>query len=171
MPTNALALTLLLVRERPSLLRLAERMLRDQTAAEDVTQSLWFRVQRVEDYPPILNKRAYLYRLATNLATDHARTVRRQNDLFEAGAVLVDVRADTPSAETGMIDRERLRRLEAAIAELPLRCRQVFTLRRIDGLSASEVAARLGITLNAVAKHVRIAVQHCHARLQDDDGV
>ncbi|WP_367349937.1 RNA polymerase sigma factor [Sphingobium yanoikuyae] len=49
-----------------------------------------------------------------------------------------------------------------------MRCRQVFTLRRIDGLPADEVAEKLGITLNAVAKHVRIAVRHCHARLQDD---
>ncbi|MFT3966178.1 MAG: sigma-70 family RNA polymerase sigma factor [Sphingobium sp.] len=168
MPTNAAALTRLLLRERPSLLRLAQRIIGDTPAAEDVTQSLWFRVQRVEDEPPIVNKRAFLYRLTANLATDQARGDRRHGALFEPGELPEDVADDQPSAETRMMDQERVRRFEAALEELPLRCRQVFTLRRIDGLPADEVARRLGITLNAVAKHVRIAVRHCHQRMQKD---
>lgn len=167
-PTNAHALTRLLLRERASLMRVAQRIVGNKAAAEDVTQSLWLRIQRVEDDPPIVNKRAYLFRLAANLATDQARAVRRQHMLFDTGDLPGDVAADMPSAETAIIDKERLRRLEVAISELPLRCRQVFTLRRIDGLPPDKVAARLGITVNAVAKHVRIAVQHCHARIQDD---
>jgi RNA polymerase sigma factor (sigma-70 family) len=168
MPTNATALTRLLLTERLSLLRLAQRIVGTTPAAEDVTQSLWLRVQRIDDDPPILNKRAYLYRLATNLATDHARAAYRRDELFDASELPVDVPSEAPSAEQRMLDRERLRRFEVALDELPLRCRQVFVLRRIDGLPASEVAARLGITVNAVAKHVRIAVRHCHARKQDD---
>lgn len=168
MRNNAIALTRLLLNERPSLVRLAQRIVGTIPAAEDVTQSLWFRIQRIEDDPPILNKRAYLYRLATNLATDHARATRRHEALFEASEPPADIPAEVPSAETRMLDSERLRRFEAALEELPLRCRQVFVLRRIDGLPAQEVAARLGITVNAVAKHVRLAVRHCHARLQDD---
>ncbi|OAH39592.1 RNA polymerase subunit sigma-24 [Sphingobium yanoikuyae] len=168
MPSNATALTRLLLAERNTLLRLAQRIVGTAPAAEDVTQSLWFRVQRIDDEPPIINKRAFLYRLATNLATDHLRAARRQRKIFDSGELPIEIAADIPSAETRLVDRERLRRLEAALEELPLRCRQVFTLRRIDGLPADEVAEKLGITLNAVAKHVRIAVRHCHARLQDD---
>jgi len=85
MTTNALALTRLLIRERPSLLRLARRIVGSAPAAEDVTQTLWLRVQRIEDDPPILHKRAYLYRLATNLATDQLRARRRYDALFEGG--------------------------------------------------------------------------------------
>jgi RNA polymerase sigma factor (sigma-70 family) len=168
MSTNSVALTRLLLRERPSLLRLAQRIVGDALAAEDVTQSLWFRVQRVEDNPPIVNKRAFLYRLAANLATDQARGDRRHGALFEMGDLPEDVADDQPSAERQMMDQERVRQLEAALEELPLRCRQVFTLRRIDGLAADEVAGRLGITLNAVAKHVRTAVRHCHERMQSE---
>ncbi|WP_313436440.1 sigma factor [Novosphingobium sp.] len=73
MSSNASTLTRLLLLERPSLLRLAQRIVGSAPAAEDVTQSLWFRVQRVGDDPPIVNERAFLYRLATNLATDHVR--------------------------------------------------------------------------------------------------
>ncbi|PZR86803.1 MAG: hypothetical protein DI537_27790 [Stutzerimonas stutzeri] len=68
MSTNAVALMRLLLNERPSLLRLAQRIVGTAPAAEDVTQSLWLRIQRVEDDPPIANKRAYLNKLATNLS-------------------------------------------------------------------------------------------------------
>ncbi|WP_336963763.1 RNA polymerase sigma factor [Sphingobium aquiterrae] len=170
MSTNSVALTRLLLRERPLLMRLAQRILGNATAAEDVTQKLWLRVQRIEDDPPIVNKRAYLFRLTANLATDEARAERRREALFEMGDLPDDVADDQPFAETRMVDQERLRQLEAALAELPLRCRQVFTLRRIDGLPPDEVARRLGITLNAVAKHVRIALRHCHERMNEDFG-
>ncbi|HEX7783914.1 MAG TPA: RNA polymerase sigma factor [Sphingobium sp.] len=166
MPTNSVALTRLLLRERPSLIRLAQRIVGDGLAAEDVAQSLWFRVQRIEDNPPIINKRAFLYRLAANLATDHARADRRHSALFDLGELPEDVADDQPSAEKQLMEQERLQRFEEALEELPLRCRQVFTLRRIDGLPADEVARRLGITLNAVAKHVRTAVRHCYERTQ-----
>lgn len=168
MPTNATALTRLLLSERLSLLRLVRRILGTTPAAEDVTQSLWLRVQRVEDDPPIANKRAYLYRLAANLATDELRATRRHDALFEASDAPADASSPIPSAERSLLDRERLKRLEAALEELPLRCRQVFVLRRIDGLPPAEVAERLGITVNAVAKHVRIALRHCHARMKDE---
>lgn len=168
MPTNAIALTRLLLSERLSLLRLALRIVGTKPAAEDVTQSLWLRLQHIEDDPPIANKRAYLYRLAANLATDHLRASRCHDALFDAAAEPVDVSSQAPSAERSLLDRERLARFEAALEELPLRCRQVFVLRRIDGLPPAEVAERLGITVNAVAKHVRIALRHCHARMKDD---
>jgi DNA-directed RNA polymerase specialized sigma24 family protein len=68
----------------------------DDPAAEDVTQSLWLRVQRVEDDPPIANKRAYLYRLAANLATDQLRATRRHDALFEASDAPADASSPPP---------------------------------------------------------------------------
>ena len=82
MLNNARALTRILLMERPSLLRLAERIVRDRPTAEDVTQSLWIRVQGIDDDPPIVNKRAYLFRLASNMAIDRAKAGQRQNALF-----------------------------------------------------------------------------------------
>lgn len=169
MPTNAIALSLLLVNERPSLVRFAVKIVGSEPVAEDVAQHLWLRVHNVRDDPPIANKRAYLYRLAANLAIDHVRAGRRHEGLISEAFPPEDVAEEQPTIEKRLIDQERLVRLEAAIADLPLRCRQVFTLRRLEGLPADEVAARLGITLNAVAKQVRIALRHCHERMREDE--
>ena len=104
MPTNAVALSRLLLAERPSLLLLAQRIVGSLPAAEDVTQSLWFRVQRIEDDPPILNKRAYLFRLASNLATDRRRAEARYGELIDMTAALHEhVAADLVSADRSMV--------------------------------------------------------------------
>jgi RNA polymerase sigma factor (sigma-70 family) len=167
MPTNAVALTRLLVRERPSLLRLARRIVGDAPAAEDVTQSLWLRIQGIEDDPPILHKRAFLYRLAANLATDRARTERRYDSLFEMGEPVRDVPHDAPSAERQLLDREQLDLLMCAVDDLSPRCREVFILRKLEDMPVHAICQRLGISRSMVARHMDNALRHLFARMQD----
>lgn len=167
MPTNAVALTRLLMRERPSLLRLAQRIVGNAPAAEDVTQSLWLRVQRIEDDPPILHKRAFLYRLAANLATDRARAERRYDSLFDTGEPARDVPHDAPSAERRLLDREQLDRLMRAVDDLSPRCREVFILRKMENMPVHEICHRLGITRSMVARHMDNALRHLFTRMQD----
>jgi len=81
MPTNARAISRLIVSERPSLLRFVKRITGSGASAEDVTQSLWLRAQRIADVPPITNPRAYLYRLAANLAIDHLKSETRRSQI------------------------------------------------------------------------------------------
>ncbi|MCG2840134.1 RNA polymerase sigma factor [Sandaracinobacter sp. RS1-74] len=167
MSTNAIALSRLLLAERPLLLRLAQRIVGSMPAAEDVTQSLWFRVLRIEDDPPIVNKRAYLYRLATNLATDQARFDRRHAALFESGELPEIVPDGQPSAERSMLDRENLETVLAALDELPPRVREIFIMRKFDGMPVHEIAERLGLSRSSIAKMLQRALLHCDARLHD----
>lgn len=168
MPTNSIALTRLLLIERPSLMRLARRIVGNAPAAEDVTQSLWFRVQRIEDDPPIVNKRAFLYRLATNLATDQARTDRRHGRLFEAGDLPENVADGIPTTERALLAREELDVMAAALDELPARVRQVFRMRKFDEMPVNDIAAELGLSRSAVAKILQKALLHCDQRLRGE---
>jgi RNA polymerase sigma-70 factor (ECF subfamily) len=118
MLTNARALTRILLMERPSLLRLAERIVRDKPMAEDVTQSLWLKVQGIDDDPPIANRRAYLFRLATNMAIDRLKAMRRQNALFVPDDFAEQVADDMPLPEKVLLDREALDQVRGAIEEL-----------------------------------------------------
>jgi len=166
MSTNAVALSRLLATERPSLVRWVARIV-GEPAAEDVAQNLYLRVQRIEDDPPIVNKRSFLFRLARNLAVDHARAERRHRTLFQTDAETGHIASDEPSAETRLLDREKVRRLAAAVEGMPLRCRQVFVLIKLDDLSVPETAVRLGISQDMVRKHVRHALQICRRSLID----
>lgn len=170
MSNNAIALTRLLLAERPSLLRLAQRIVGNAPAAEDVTQSLWFRVQRIEDDPPILNKRAYLFRLAANLATDRRRAEARYSELIETTAVLPEhVPAELVSADRHMVDNETLDRMMTALEDLAPRIRQIFILRKIDELPMDEIARRMGMSRSMVTRYLQQALRHCMARLADDE--
>lgn len=166
MPTNAVALSRLLTAERSALVRWVSRIV-GEPAAEDVAQSLYLRIQRVQDDPPIINKRSFLFRLAHNLAIDHARAERRRRDVFEDGVDASDADSAEPSAESRLLDREKLARIAAAVEAMPLRCRQVFVLIKLDGLSVAETADRLGVSQDMVRKHVRHALEICHRSLAD----
>lgn len=73
MPTNSISLSRLLLAERRSLLRQVRRLM-GSDGAEDVAQKVWFKVQAIRDDPPILDKEAYLRRLAHNVAVDHVQS-------------------------------------------------------------------------------------------------
>ncbi|MFT4091500.1 MAG: RNA polymerase sigma factor [Asticcacaulis sp.] len=164
--SNSVLLSRLLISERPSLIRLARRIVGNLTAAEDVTQSLWFKIQRVEDDPPILNPKAYLYRLASNLATDRLRADRRHAALFENGE-LPDAEAPVATAERALIDEERLQIVLAALDDLSPQCREIFRLRKFEDMAVDDIASRMGLSRSMVFKHLRSALLHCEARLSE----
>jgi len=73
-----------------------------------------------------------------------------------------------PSAEIRLLDQEKVRRIAAVVETMPLRCRQVFVLIKLDELSVGETATRLGISQDMVRKHIRHALQICHQALSGD---
>ena len=62
---------------------------------------------------------------------------------------------------------QELALLTAAVARLPTRCRQVFTLRKVYGLSQKEIAAELRISENTVEQHLAKGMRLCSAALAD----
>lgn len=145
MPTNSAALSLLLVSEHPSLLRRVRRLV-GADSAEDVVQKIWLKVQAIKDDPPIIDKAAYLHRLAHNVAFDHMKGEQRQRDIqAEAGTLLHDG-VDGISGERITLARHDLMRVQSMIASLPDRTREIFLLSRLEGLPQREIAARLGVS-------------------------
>lgn len=157
MPTNAAALSRLLLSERPSLLRMLARVVEGPTV-EDAAQTLWLRVQKVEDDPPIRDKRSYLFALAANVAWDHGREqARRRKIQMEAEAILWGPERGA-SAETVMIARDELARVLEAADDLSEPTRTIFWLNRIEDVPQREIAARLGVSRTTVEKHIRRAL-------------
>jgi RNA polymerase sigma-70 factor (ECF subfamily) len=169
MSNNAAALTRMLIAERPSLLRRLARIVGSDPFAEDVAQSLFLRVQAVRDHPPIVNMRSFLFRLASNLAIDHLRASRRHNAVFSADVDVTDIPSATPSVEARLLDQEKLRRIAAVVETMPLRCRQVFVLIKVEERSVAEAAGQLGISQDMVRKHIRHALLLCHRALASDE--
>ncbi|OJW73702.1 MAG: hypothetical protein BGO57_14920 [Sphingomonadales bacterium 63-6] len=167
MPTNSIALSRLLQAERKSLLRQVRRLVGAESA-EDVAQKLWLKVQAVRDDPPILNQRAYLRRLAHNVAVDHVQADRRQATVAErAEALLWGVDYEL-GPERITESRETLDRIYAAIAALPEPTRTILRLVRLEGRTQRETAEEVGVTTTTVENHLRRALAQL-GRIRDGD--
>jgi RNA polymerase sigma factor (sigma-70 family) len=165
--TNAHALSQLLIAERRALIQAVRRIVGSEPAAEDVTQSLWLKIQRIDDHPPIRNRRGFLYRLAHNLAVDHVRADRVRGSVIAEGDLPLDVPAEIPTALAAMLGQEDLARVDRAIATLSPRCRQALYLRRIEKLPAQDVARRMGVSRQMVARYIAEAMDRLLECLDD----
>ena len=117
-------------------------IIRDDHEAEDVTQLVFAKLLRVLDrYEPAgVPFSRWLLRLAHNAAVDHLRAVRT-----------VPVAEVRPVEEPDDDDAgERLRSLRLALEAVPDDQRQVLVLHHVAGLSAPEIAERLGRTPSSV---------------------
>lgn len=158
---------------RAELLRFLVARTGDAAEAEDVVQELWLKLQSAPS-GPVANGRAYLYRMAQNLVLDRVR--QRRRSAARDGAWLRDATdGDDPAAladgqrpaDEELVAREETAKLATLINALPDRARQAFRLHKLDGLSHSEVAARLGISRSAVEKHMAVAMKHLRRGLKD----
>ena len=151
---------------RPRLEGVIARRTGSLTLAADLAQEMFFKIDTIKvALPSRVDAERYFLRTAVNASLDHLKIeARRRVLLQEEGATSSST---TPSPERGTLAREELRRVEAALAELPEKCRAVFTMSRYHGLSHGQIAAELGVSQSLVEKYVVRALLHCRARLAD----
>jgi RNA polymerase sigma-70 factor (ECF subfamily) len=109
--------------------------------------------------------RAFALTVARNVALSWLR--HRQVVPIELVADLeaLETLDDRDQVEEIVNSHQELALLTAAVARLPERCRQVFTLRKVYGLSQKEIAASLRISENTVEQHLAKGVRLCTAAL------
>jgi len=105
--------------------------------------------------------RSWLIKITVNSAIDLNRRNRARKvvslddgELDISSSILVWEASRTDNPEGTYVIRERARMVARAVARLPERLRQVCFLRYVRGLSTKEVAARVGISTNAVRSRV-----------------
>jgi RNA polymerase sigma factor (sigma-70 family) len=142
------------------------RRLGGRSEAEDAFQDTFLKAQGIAAASEIANPRAYVFRIAENVATDRLRGRVAQRRYLSTEDV-PDTPADIASAERIVDYRQRLRRLEAVIDALPARQRQVFLMHKFDGLSHAEIARKLGISRSGVEKLIMKALATCRSKMGD----
>jgi RNA polymerase sigma factor (sigma-70 family) len=120
--------------------------------AEDVIQDAYLRVLRYSAEHVVESEERLLFSAAKNLAVDSRRRRKVREKKVADCAVLAA--EDSPGSDEVVDARQRLMHVEAAIALLPARCREIFLMHRIDGMSYSQIARSVGISVSAVEKHI-----------------
>jgi len=130
----------------------------DLCDADDVLQEALMRVLKAQARKPIEAPKAFFFALARNIAVDSIRKSRVSSaePLFESEAMDI-LDEDEDVAETVARNQE-LSILTRAIQSLPTRCRRIFTLSRVYGMTYKQIAREMGISVNTVAAQVTIGL-------------
>ena len=166
------------IEHEAALRRFLSRFLSRAQDIEDVSQEAFLKAFAAEATQPVLAPKAFLFRIAKNLAlNERARFGNSRTGPFvggDEGAAAIP--SDAPSAEDQAMGREKLALFCEAISSLPPQCRQVFLLRKVQGLSQKEIARRTGVSVSTVEKHIALGLVRCSAYLarhgygHDDQG-
>lgn len=143
------------------------RVARSQDAA-DLAQESWSRLMHYR-FETVASSRGLLFTIARNVLKNHwrwsaLRQIEQSTDFTE-----LEVSSEAPGPERHLQAQLDLKALEAAVIALPTKCRTVFLLSRIEGLSNAEVAQRCGISVKMVEKHLAKAIVACRAQVGDFD--
>ena len=137
--------------------------------AEDILHDLFVNIwSRFETWEVRGDLRTYLFSAARNHVWSHyaKQKVRRAHaDETKATAP----RSETPDHDARLSSERLGRAMQAWIAELPDRRREVFELSRYEHMTYAEIAAHLGISVKTVETQMSRALKHLRARLEAYD--
>lgn len=126
--------------------------------ADDLVQDVFIRLARRGDVGSIAQIEGYLFQTAANVLTDHARRnavrCRDAHDAYEDA----EHGYEAISPERVLLGRERVRQLLDALDTLPQRTRAIFVLHKFEGLRYADIAARFGVSVSSVEKHMMKAL-------------
>jgi len=136
---------------------------------EDILQEAFLRCYESKNETTVKHHQSYLYRTAVNLAINHsARAENRLTTSLEALDAAIQISGDL-NIESQLITRERLALYCGIVSELPSQCRRAFILKKVYGLSQSEIAKFLGISENTVEKHIAKGILACARKMTEID--
>jgi RNA polymerase sigma factor (sigma-70 family) len=119
---------------------------------DDVIQEAYSRLASLDSVAHIGSGRAYLFQTTRNIVLEQVRRSKiiRIDNVTDMGTLsIVD---EAPPLDRVVAGARELQRVEQLIDQLPMKCRRVFVLRRIHGVSQREIAGMFGISESAVEK-------------------
>jgi RNA polymerase sigma-70 factor (ECF subfamily) len=120
----------------------------------DLRQDVYMRVYEaaLKQIPEFT--KPFVLTTARNLLVDRVRQERVIPIEMVTDLEALGVASDQAGPDRVVLARDALRRLQAALDQLPPRCRQAVILRKVEGLSRREIAARMDIAEFTVNRHL-----------------
>jgi RNA polymerase sigma-70 factor (ECF subfamily) len=152
------AFDFLVQKYRRPLISFMYRMARNTAAAEDLAQEVFLRVYRSrQSYVASAKFTTWLYRIATNLAVNHARDTRKErpeitvslDEPDEETGTTMDVADRKVSAEESLVRRERMLAIRSKVEALPERQRLAVIMHKYQQMDYKQIADILKLSESA----------------------
>ncbi len=164
LPEHAALIGSLFHEHNETLVRFLSSRLQSRQEAMEIAQEAYVRLLKLDQPGAVSYMRAFLFKTATNLASDRLRA--RHRELHAVRARLFDQFTEALTPERQVAGTQEVGLLNRLIQELPPKCRQIFLLQRFQGLRFDEIAMRMEISERMVRKHVVRALTYLRAGLQ-----
>ncbi|HEX3892410.1 MAG TPA: sigma-70 family RNA polymerase sigma factor [Terracidiphilus sp.] len=152
------------------------RMVHNQAVAEELAQEVFLRVYRSrESYRAEAKFTTWLYRIATNLAVNHARDTRHERSAStiyldqpdeETGST-PDVADDEPNIEQNLLHDERMAAIRQHVMALPERQRMAVLMHKYQGMDYRQIGDVLKLSESATKSLLFRAYQTLRDKLKD----
>lgn len=152
------------------------RMTHNQSIAEELAQEVFLRVYRSRSsYQAEAKFSTWLYRIATNLAVNHARDTRAERTAStvnldepdpETGTT-PDVADATPNVEADILRDERMAAIRKHVMALPERQRVAVLMHKYQGLDYKEIGKVLKLSESATKSLLFRAYETLRDRLKE----
>lgn len=133
----------------------------EQLDVDDIIQEALIRVLQAREEEDLQSPKAYFFATARNLALDR---IRRSKVVFNESLLhdeAMDLLDEAESIQETVARNHELEILTEAIQSLPERCRRVFTLSKVYGMTYNQIAEEMGITFNTVSAQIAIGLSKC----------
>jgi RNA polymerase sigma-70 factor (ECF subfamily) len=152
------------------------RMVRNEAVAEELAQEVFLRVYRSrESYRAEAKFSTWLYRIATNLAVNHARDTKHErmaekvelDAADEESGTTPEVADDDPNVEQRLLRQERMAAIKAQVTALPERQRMAVLMHKYQEMDYRQIGEVLKLSESATKSLLFRAYQTLRERLKD----
>lgn len=152
------------------------RMAHNSAVAEDLAQEVFLRVYRSrENYEASAKFTTWLYRIASNLAVNHARDTRHErpentvslDEPDHETGLTMDVPDDSLSAEESIVRRERLAAIRQRVQALPERQRIAVIMHKYQQMDYRQIADVLKLSESAIKSLLFRAYETLRVQLKE----
>ena len=126
--------------------------------AADLAQDTFVRVIAGQQTESIREPRAYLTTLAQRVLYNFWRRRELEHAWLDALATMPEELA--PSPEDYALVREAIESIDLVLEGMSAKVRQVFLLRRLDGLKYTEIAVEMKVSVATVERYMKQALVH-----------
>jgi RNA polymerase sigma-70 factor (ECF subfamily) len=162
--STSTSLQRLLVSRYDDLKARLKHRLGSESLASEILHETYLRLHRLGPAGAVQSPRAYLLRVALNLAATGRKADKRH--LTRSEVEMLRHRPDHAANPAQIAEaRSEIEALQRAMNELPERRRAILLASRIEEASHQEIARRFGISTRMVEKELKLALVHCGERL------
>jgi len=149
---------------------IAEHIVRNPSDAEEIVSDVFVKLWNIREKINITTSiKAYLVKAVLNTSINYIERSKISNKLTDSLSnsdyELLAWDSDYPLGQ--LYEKEIMNILDQGISKLPDACRQIFILSRNEDMKYSDIADKLGISVNTVKTQMKIALARLRETLKD----